>query len=35
MFLLSPDADMHPGDLQAEVFMEKRVLLADRKGDCV
>jgi hypothetical protein len=32
MFLLSPEADMRPGDLQAQVFMEKRVLLADNPG---
>jgi hypothetical protein len=29
MFLLSPEADMRPRDLQAQVFIEKRVLLAD------
>ncbi len=32
MFLLSPEGDMRPGDLHAQVFLEKRVLLADMDG---
>jgi hypothetical protein len=32
MFLLSPEADMRPGDLHAQVFLEKRTLLTDTEG---
>jgi hypothetical protein len=32
MFLRSPEADIRPGYLLAQVFLEKRHLLADTEG---